>query len=159
MGDPGNDDVRVDRQGPIWVVTIDRPHRRNAVDTTTATALVAAFEAYDADEHAKAIPYGVYDVGNDQGWVSVGDVADTAEFAVASIRRWWDTLGRARFADAARLMITADAGGSNGYRVRAWSGTWRSSPRRPAWRSRCATTRPAPPSGTRSSTACSASSP
>lgn len=52
MGDPGNDDVRVDRQGPIWVVTIDRPHRRNAVDTTTATALVAAFEAYDADDRA-----------------------------------------------------------------------------------------------------------
>jgi hypothetical protein len=71
-------------------------------------------------EHAKAIPYGVYDVGNDQGWVSVGDVADTAEFAVASIRRWWDTMGRARFPDATRLMITADAGGSNGYRVRAW---------------------------------------
>ena len=71
-------------------------------------------------EHAKAIPYGVYDVGNDEGWVSVGDVADTAEFAVASIRRWWDTMGHARFPDATRLMITADAGGSNGYRVRAW---------------------------------------
>jgi hypothetical protein len=71
-------------------------------------------------EYAKAIPYGVYDVANDEGWVSVGDVADTAEFAVESIRRWWTTLGKARFPTATRLMITADAGGSNGYRVRAW---------------------------------------
>jgi transposase len=71
-------------------------------------------------EFAKAIPYGVYDVGNDEGWVSVGDSADTAEFAVESIRRWWNTLGRHRFPDATRLLITADAGGSNGYRVRAW---------------------------------------
>jgi len=71
-------------------------------------------------EFAKAIPYGVYDVGNDEGWVNVGDSADTAEFAVESIRRWWNTLGRERFPDATRLLVTADAGGSNGYRVRAW---------------------------------------
>ena len=71
-------------------------------------------------EFAKAIPYGVYDVGNDEGWVSVGDSADTAEFAVESIRRWWNTMGKARFADATTLLVTADAGGSNGYRVRAW---------------------------------------
>ena len=71
-------------------------------------------------EFAKAIPYGVYDVGNDEGWVSVGDVADTAEFAVESIRRWWNQMGKARFPEATRLMITADAGGSNGPRVRAW---------------------------------------
>ena len=71
-------------------------------------------------DYAKAIPYGVYDVANDEGWVNVGDVADTAEFAVESIRRWWNTLGKARFPTATRLVITADAGGSNGYRVRAW---------------------------------------
>lgn len=71
-------------------------------------------------EHAKAIPYGIYDLGNDEGWVSVGDTADTAEFAVASIRRWWDTMGRARFPQATKLLITADGGGSNGSRVRAW---------------------------------------
>ena len=71
-------------------------------------------------EFAKAIPYGVYDVSNDEGWVSVGDTADTAEFAVASIRRWWNQMGRSRFPHAAKLLITADAGGSNGYRVRAW---------------------------------------
>jgi len=71
-------------------------------------------------EHAKAIPYGIYDVANDEGWVSVGDTADTAEFAVESIRRWWNQMVRARFPDAERLLITADAGGSNGYRLRAW---------------------------------------
>jgi transposase len=71
-------------------------------------------------EHTKAIPYGIYDLANDEGWVSVGDVADTAEFAVASIRRWWDTMGRDRFPHATRLLVTADGGGSNGSRVRAW---------------------------------------
>jgi transposase len=71
-------------------------------------------------EFAKAIPYGVYDVGNDEAWVSVGDSADTAEFAVESIRRWWSQMGRARFPDATTLLITADAGGSNGPRVRTW---------------------------------------
>ena len=68
----------------------------------------------------RAIPYGVYDLGNNEGWVSVGDTADTAEFAVESIRRWWRTMGAERFPTATRLLITADAGGSNGYRVRAW---------------------------------------
>jgi hypothetical protein len=71
-------------------------------------------------EFAKAIPYGIYDVANNEGWVNVGDVADTSEFAVESIRRWWATLGSDRFPTATRLLITADAGGSNGYRVRAW---------------------------------------
>jgi transposase len=71
-------------------------------------------------EFAKAIPYGIYDITNNEGWVNVGDVADTAEFAVESIRRWWNQMGRDRYPDAARLLITADAGGSNGYRVRAW---------------------------------------
>ena len=71
-------------------------------------------------EFSKAIPYGIYDLSNDEGWVNVGDVADTAEFAVNAIRAWWYELGRGRFPNAQRLLITADAGGSNGYRVRAW---------------------------------------
>jgi Rhodopirellula transposase DDE domain len=71
-------------------------------------------------EMGKAIPYGVYDLGGDQGWVSVGDDADTAGFAVATIGRWWEQMGRARYPDATRLLVCADAGGSNGYRVRAW---------------------------------------
>ena len=82
--------------------------------------LVHDFADRALGEFAKAIPYGIYDVANDEGWVSVGDVADTAEFAVESIRRWWNQMGRARFPHADRLLITADAGGSNGYRVRAW---------------------------------------
>ena len=71
-------------------------------------------------EYAKAIPYGVYDVWNSEGWVNVGDTADASEFAVESIRRWWHQMGRVRFASATTLLITADAGGSNGYRVRTW---------------------------------------
>ena len=72
------------------------------------------------EQLGRAVPYGVYDLANDEGWVSVGDSADTAEFAVNSIRAWWANMGSARFPDARRLLITADAGGSNGYRLRAW---------------------------------------
>ena len=68
----------------------------------------------------KAIPYGIYDVTNNEGWVSVGDVADTGQFAVNAIRTWWQTMGKARFPTAQRLMITADCGGSNAARARLW---------------------------------------
>ncbi len=68
----------------------------------------------------KAIPYGVYDLGADQGWVSVGEDHDTAAFAVATIGRWWQMVGSRAYPDATRLLITADAGGSNGYRSRLW---------------------------------------
>ena len=68
----------------------------------------------------RAVPYGVYDLANDEGWVSVGESADTAEFAVNSIRAWWANMGAERFPSATRLLVTADAGGSNGYRLRAW---------------------------------------
>ena len=68
----------------------------------------------------KAIPYGIYDVGRNEGFVSVGITADTAEFAVASIRLWWRKLGRRRYADTKELLITADCGGSNSYRCRLW---------------------------------------
>lgn len=71
-------------------------------------------------ELGRAIPYGVYDVGHNVGWVSVGIDHDTASFAVESIRRWWQHMGRARYPTARRLLVTADAGGSNGPRVRLW---------------------------------------
>jgi transposase len=71
-------------------------------------------------ELGRAVPYGVYDLANDEGWVSVGDTADTASFAVEAIRRWWQTMGQPRFPSATKLLITADAGGSNGYRVKLW---------------------------------------
>lgn len=68
----------------------------------------------------KVAPYGVYDLANNVGWVSVGISHDTAEFAVATIATWWRRLGRRRFPKAKSLLITADAGGSNGTRVRLW---------------------------------------
>jgi hypothetical protein len=71
-------------------------------------------------ELGKAIPYGIYDVGRDLGWVNVGTDHDTAAFAVESIRRWWRAMGLPLYPDATRLLICADAGGSNGYRLRLW---------------------------------------
>ena len=68
----------------------------------------------------KAIPYGVYDLANNEGWVSVGITHDTAEFAVNAIRLWWARMGRHRFPRARTLLITADGGGSNGPRSRLW---------------------------------------
>jgi transposase len=71
-------------------------------------------------EVGKAVPYGIYDFAANEGFVVVGDDGDTAEFAVASIGRWWDQVGRVAYPEAKRLLITADAGGSNGYRTRLW---------------------------------------
>jgi hypothetical protein len=73
------------------------------------------------DKHlGKVAPYGVYDVAADEGWISVGITADTAAFAVQSIRTWLDRMGRGRYPQARELTITADCGGSNGARVRLW---------------------------------------
>lgn len=71
-------------------------------------------------EKGKAIPYGVYDLTENTGWVNVGTDHDTAAFAVESVRRWWNAAGREGYPHARRLLVTADAGGSNGYRTRAW---------------------------------------
>ncbi len=71
-------------------------------------------------ELGKAIPYGVYDLTSNQGWVSVGIDHDTARFAVEAIRRWWHKMGSARYGSARKLLITADGGGSNGSRCRLW---------------------------------------
>jgi transposase len=68
----------------------------------------------------KVVPYGVYDVGRNEGWVSVGISHDTAQFAVGAIRRWWVQMGQRAYPAAAQLLITADGGGSNGARVRLW---------------------------------------
>jgi transposase len=68
----------------------------------------------------KAVPYGIYDLAANSGWVNVGTDHDTAAFAVESLRRWWNGVGRQAYPLAARLLITADAGGSNSYRTRAW---------------------------------------
>jgi len=110
----------------------------------------------------KAIPYGVYDVAANAGWVNVGTDHDTAAFAVESIRRWWTAMGRASYPHARRLLITADAGGSNSYRTRAWKAELAAF----ALETGLAVTvchfppgtSPAPPSGTRLSTGCSPTS-
>lgn len=81
------------------------------------TALVHDFPQ---DSIGKAVPYGVYDMGRNEAWVNVGKSHDTAQFAVASIRRWWRSMGRKAHPRASELFITADAGGSNGYRSRSW---------------------------------------
>lgn len=72
------------------------------------------------EELGKAIPYGVYDVTNDEGWVSVGIDHDTAQFAAQAIKRWWQKMGAHRYPHARELLITADGGGSNGSRCRLW---------------------------------------
>jgi len=69
---------------------------------------------------SRAVPYGVYDINDNSGWVSVGTDHDTAAFAVNTIRRWWQTMGRKRYPHPNRLLICADGGGSNGHRVRLW---------------------------------------
>jgi len=71
-------------------------------------------------ELGRVSPYGVYDLGQNEAWVSVGTDHDTSAFAVESIRRWWQTMGKPLYPTAKRLLITADGGGSNGYRVRLW---------------------------------------
>jgi len=75
---------------------------------------------FEDKELGKAIPYGIYDLMKNEGWVSVGIDHDTAAFAVASIEGWWETMGHKAYPDARNLMITADSGGSNGYRRRLW---------------------------------------
>ena len=75
---------------------------------------------FPQDATGKAIPYGIYDMGRNEAWVSVGCDHDTPAFAVASLRRWWEEMGKSRYREARELFITADTGGSNGHRSRAW---------------------------------------
>lgn len=75
---------------------------------------------FPSKELGRATPYGVYDLAANAGWASVGIDHDTAVFAAATIRHWWERSGRARYPRAARLLITADGGGSNGSRTRLW---------------------------------------
>jgi hypothetical protein len=71
-------------------------------------------------ELGKVSPYGIYDISRNEAWVNVGTDHDTSEFAVESIRRWWISMGKENYPEATELFITADCGGSNGYRVRLW---------------------------------------
>jgi len=107
----------------------------------------------------KVVPYGVYDVTANTGFVSVGITSDTAEFAVQSIRCWLERMGRQRYPNPRELTVTADCGGSNGARVRLWKLELQKAGRRDRARDSASTTiRPAHRNGTRSSTGCSVTS-
>jgi transposase len=97
-------------------------NRKNAGRTYRPKGKPVEVDTHDFpdDKLGKAIPYGVYDLANNEAWVSVGIDHDTAEFAVASIAQWWQRLGRKRYGRAKRLLITGDSGGSNGHRNRLW---------------------------------------
>lgn len=75
---------------------------------------------FKIEELGKVNPYGIYDIAHNYGWVNVGTDNDTAAFAVESIRRWWNSMGQTVYPEAEKLLITADSGGSNGYRIRLW---------------------------------------
>jgi Rhodopirellula transposase DDE domain len=106
-------------------------------------------------ELGRATPYGIYDLGRNSGWVSVGIDHDTAEFAVETIRRWWRTMGKPVYPEAKRLLITADAGGSNGSRLRLWKMELQKLADETGLRIIVSVIfHPAPANGTKSSTAC-----
>ena len=94
------------------------PRRRN--DAPVAIVRVEQLYPFPGDAIGKAIPYGVYDIHENEAGVSVGISHDTAEFAVEALRRWWQRLGRLRYGKARRVLVTADSGGSNSSRCRLW---------------------------------------
>ena len=104
----------------------------------------------------KATPYGVYDLLQNQGWVSVGIDHDTAQFAVNSIRRWWNEMGEQRFPHARELLITADGGGSNSHRSRLWKVSLQGLADELGIRGSSVISHPAQANGTRLNTGCSA---
>ena len=114
------------RQQPV--ISVDTKKKelvgafKNAGQEWQPTGMPELVRVHDfpSDAVGKAIPYGVYDMARNEAWVSVGRDHDTPAFAVASIRQWWTMMGRAAYPQATELLITADAGGSNSYRARAW---------------------------------------
>jgi hypothetical protein len=123
-----NDQVTLWQRQQQPAISVDCKKKENLGDFKNAgrewrpTGQPAEVRAHDFKDKklGKAIPYGVYDLANKEGWVSVGVDHDTAEFAVASIGHWWQRMGCQRFPQAQRLLITADGGGSNGIRCRLW---------------------------------------
>ena len=123
-----NDQVKRFLHAGQPVISVDTKKKENLGNYSNAgrewhpkgTPLETNTHDFPNKELGKAIPYGVYDIGRNEGWVNVGITRDTAQFAANSIRRWWTRMGCCRFPHATRLLITADAGGSNGYRLRLW---------------------------------------
>lgn len=110
--------ISIDTKAKEWIGNRDRPGRvwRPGKDPIKVDCHSHLFD----DDQPAAIPYGVYDLATNTGWVNVGTDHDTAEFATESIRRWWRRRGRVDHPDADRLLITADAGGSNNPRYWTW---------------------------------------
>lgn len=110
------------------VISVDAKKKENIGNFKNGGAEYASkgqpIEVLDHDfmnkDNGKAVPYGIYDIFANEGFVSVGISADTAEFAVNSIRSWWEYMGKERYPDAKKILITADGGGSNGSRCRLW---------------------------------------
>ena len=123
-----NEQVKAHQGTADPVISVDTKKKelvgefRNAGRQWRPKGQPAAVRTHDFPEDSlgKAVPYGVYDITGDSGWVSVGTDHDTAAFAVESVRRWWKAAGQGDYPLARRLLVTADAGGSNGYRTRAW---------------------------------------
>jgi len=123
-----NEQARAHRDSGEPVISVDTKKKelvgefKNAGREWRPKAQPVATRTHDfpGDSAGKAVPYGVYDITGNTGWVNVGTDHDTAAFAVESIRRWWKAAGSSDYPLARRLLITADAGGSNGYRTRAW---------------------------------------
>jgi hypothetical protein len=123
-----NEQVKAHQGSADPVISVDTKKKelvgefRNAGRQWRPKGSPAATLVHDFPEDAigKAVPYGTYDITANAGWVNVGTDHDTAAFAVESVRRWWKAAGQEEYPQARRLLITADAGGSNGYRTRAW---------------------------------------
>jgi len=111
--------ISVDTKKKEWVGDFKNAGREGHPKGQPEPVRVHDFEIREPGK-GKVAPYGVYDLGRNVGWVSVGVDHDTAAFAVESIRRWWRWMGRPSYPKARRLLITADSGGSNGARVRLW---------------------------------------
>jgi low affinity Fe/Cu permease len=123
-----NESVRQFQAAGNPVISVDAKKKENIGEFKNAGQEYApkgkptAVKVHDfiEKEKGKAAPYGIYDITKDKGWVSVGISSDTAEFAVNSIRTWWQEVGKEAYPDAREIYVNADGGGSNGSRVRLW---------------------------------------
>ena len=126
-----NDTVRRFRRSGDPVISVDTKKKELVSETPgyknngrewqpTGQPVTVGVHDFPDPAIPKAVPYGIYDLAADTGWVSVGQDGDTAAFAVETLRRWWNKVGQISYPAAKRLLINADAGGSNGYRVRLW---------------------------------------
>jgi hypothetical protein len=123
-----NNQVNIFLQADQPVISVDTKKKENIgnysmkgrVYCPTGKPVETNMHDFPDEELGKAIPYGVYDIAKNEGWVSIGITHDTAQFAANSIAHWWKEMGQDRFPKAKRILITADGGGSNSHRTRLW---------------------------------------